>query len=68
MVEDVRSTLNNSRQSFELNVQDRFGQSIIADVFEPCDGELQTLQEAVDEAHNEQQFIRNLLDTLRVMI
>ena len=27
-----------------------------------------TLQEAVDEAHNEQQFIRNLLDTLRVMI
>lgn len=68
MVEDVRASLQNSRQAFEFNVQDHFGQSICEDVFDPYERELQALQEAVEEAHSEQQFIKNLLATLRVMI
>ena len=68
MVEDVRAHLSNSRTNFESNVRDNFGQSICQDVYEPFDEALATLSKAVDEAHDEQQVIENLLCTLRTII
>lgn len=68
MIEEVRSRLNACRNEFERNVQDSFGQKIRQDVYEPFDAELSAVERAIDEAHTEQQTIKNLLSTLRVII
>ena len=68
MVEDVIASLQNSRRAFEQNVRDEFGRSIDGDIYEPLDAELRALQDATDAAHAEQQAIRNLLGTLRMII
>ena len=68
MIDEVRARLNSSRNEFEHNVQDSFGQKICHDVYEPFDIELGIVERAIEEAHNEQQMIKNLLSTLRVII
>ncbi len=68
MIDEVRNHLAGCRNGFESNVKDFFGQKIRQDVFEPFDVELAAVQQAMEEAHNEQQAIKNLLSTLRAMV
>ena len=68
MIDEVRNHLNGCRNEFESNVQDSFGQKIRQDVFEPFDVELANIQQAIEEAHNEQQTIKNLLSALRAIV
>lgn len=68
MIDEVRARLDSCRNEFERNVQDSFGQKIRQDIYEPFDVELATVEQAIDEAHNEQQTIKNLLSALRAII
>ena len=68
MIEDVRAQLNGSRNEFENNVRDSFGEKICRDVYEPFDLQLAELEQAITAAHNEQQLIKNLLSTLRAIL
>ena len=68
MIDEVRNHLAGCHNTFESNVQDSFGQKIRQDVFEPFDVELANIQQAIEEAHNEQQTIKNLLSALRAIV
>ena len=68
MIDDVRAQLSNTRNEFERNVTDRFGQKICQDVYEPFDIELSIIEQEIEAAHNEQQIIKNLLNTLRAIV
>lgn len=68
MIDQVRARLGSCQNEFERNVQDSFGQKILQDIYEPFDVELSAVEQAIEEAHNEQQIIKNLLSTLRVIL
>lgn len=68
MIDEVRARLGSCRNEFERNVQDSFGQKICRDIYEPFDVELTSVGQAMEEAHNEQQAIKNLLSALRALV
>ena len=68
MIDEVRARLSSCRNEFERNVQDSFGQKIRQDIYEPFDVELGAVEQAIEEAHNEQQMIKNLLSALRAIV
>ena len=68
MIDEVRAQLSNSRNEFQNNVQDFFGQKITRDIYEPFEFELAEVEQAMATAHDKQQIIKNLLDTLRVIL
>lgn len=68
MINEVRAQLSNSRNEFQNNVRDCFGQKITQDVYEPFELELTEVEQAMLEAHDEQQIIKNLLNTLRMIL
>ena len=68
MIDEIRARLGSCRNEFERNVQDSFGQKIRQDIYEPLDMELAALEQAIEQAHNEQQTIKNLLSALRAII
>lgn len=68
MIDEVRTQLSNSRNEFQSNVQDFFGQKIMQDIYAPFELELAEVEQAMAEAHDEQQIIKNLLNTLRMIL
>ena len=68
MIDEVRAQLRNSRNEFQNNVQDFFGQKITQDIYEPFELELAQVEQAIATAHDEQQLIKNLLSTLRMIL
>ncbi len=68
MIDEVRAQLSNSRNEFQSNVQDFFGQKITHDIYEPFELELAQVEQAMAAAHDEQQIIKNLLNTLRIIL
>ena len=68
VIEDIRRSLQGSRDSFESNVQDTFGRTFCADVYEPLATELAGLQEDREHAKQEQAVIRDMLAALRLML
>lgn len=68
MIDEVRTQLSNSRNEFQSNVQDFFGQKITQDIYAPFELELAEVEQAMAEAHDEQQIIKNLLNTLRMIL
>ena len=68
MIDEVRSRLGSCQNEFERNVQDSFGQKIRQDIYAPFDMELAAVERAVEDAHNEQQTIKNLLNMLRAIV
>lgn len=68
MINEVRVQLSNSRNEFQNNVRDFFGQKITQDIYEPFELELAEVEQAMVEAHDEQQIIKNLLNTLRMIL
>ena len=68
LIEDIRRSLQGSRNSFESNVQDVFGRAFCEAVYEPLASELAGLQEDMGKAQQEQAVIRDMLAALRVML
>lgn len=68
MIDEVRAQLSNSRNEFQSNVQDFFGQKITSDIYEPFELELAQVEQAMVAARDEQQIIKNLLNTLRMIL
>lgn len=68
VIEDIRRSLQGSRDSFESNVQDVFGRAFCEDVYEPLATELAGLQEDMEYAKQEQAVIRDMLAALRLML
>ena len=68
MIDEARTQLSNSRNEFQRNVQDFFGQKITSDIYEPFELELAQVKQAMVVAHDEQQIIKNLLNTLRMIL
>lgn len=68
MIDEVRTQLSNSRNEFQSNVQDFFGQKIMQDIYASFELELAEVEQAMAEAHDEQQIIKNLLNTLRMIL
>ena len=68
MIDEVRAQLSNSRNEFQSNVQDFFGQKITSDIYEPFELELAQVEQAMATAHDEQQIIKNLLSALRIIL
>ena len=68
MIDEVRAQLSHSRNEFQANVQDFFGQKIRQDIYEPFELELAEVEQAMAAAHDEQQVIKNLLGALRVIL
>lgn len=66
--EEAETILQNSRQMFEANVQDSFGQSVLDEVYEPFGRDLRELSAAAEEAGREQQAVKTLLMELRMII
>lgn len=66
--DDLRSQMNMCRKHFDASVRDSFGRSIDEDVFDKCDTQYQSLQEAADEADNEKKGIEALLLELRLIL
>lgn len=68
MLDEVRAQLNHSRNEFQNNVRDFFGQKITQDIYEPFELELAQVEQAMATAHDEQQIIKNLLSALRIIL
>ena len=68
MIDEVRAQLSNSRNEFQNNVQDFFGQKITQDIYEPFELELAQIEQAIAAAYDEQQIIKNLLSALRMIL
>ena len=68
MIDEVRDQLRNSRNEFQSNVHDFFGEKITQEIYEPFENELAELDQSMAEAHDEQQIIKNLLDALRSIL
>lgn len=68
MIDEVMAQLSNSRNEFQSNVQDFFGQKITSDIYEPFELELAQVEQAMVAARDEQQIIKNLLNTLRMIL
>ena len=68
VIEEIRRSLQGSRDSFESNVQDVFGRAFCEDVYEPLAAELAGLQEDMEHAKQEQAVIRDMLTALRLML
>ncbi|MBR3746284.1 MAG: hypothetical protein IKN27_04915 [Selenomonadaceae bacterium] len=68
MIDEVRAQLSNSRNEFQNNVQDFFGQKITQDIYEPFELELAQVEQAIAAAYDEQQIIKNLLSALRMIL
>lgn len=68
MIDEAIDMLSNSRNTFEANVNDEFGRSIVADYYEPCHNEANGLREAIEEADREGRKIRDMLQQVRAMV
>jgi len=68
MFSEVRGALNSSKLTFLEKVNDSFGNSIINDVYEPFEKDLQNLSLAWDEAEAKNAEIMALLIQLRIII
>lgn len=68
MMDEIKMHFDGSRNEFERNVTDFFGRKIKEEIYDPFRLELVALEQAFDEAHTEQQVIKNLLDALRVIV
>jgi hypothetical protein len=60
--------LKNSKLIFSEKVNDRFGNSIVKDVYEPFEEDLQRLSFAWDEAEMKKAEIKALLMELRTIL
>jgi hypothetical protein len=68
MFSEVRSQLSSSKSTFSEKVNDSFGGTIVRDVYEPFEGDLQKLDFAWDEAEVKKMEIMTLLLELRTIL
>lgn len=68
MFSEVRGHLENSKSQFKEKINDSFGNSVVREVYEPVEGELQKLNFAWDEAEVRKMEIVTLLMELRTII
>jgi hypothetical protein len=68
MFSAVRGQLNNSKSIFLEKVNDSFGNSIVRDVYEPFEGDVQKLGFAWDEAEVKKIEVKTLLMELRTIL
>lgn len=68
MFSEARGRLNNSKSTFSEKIHDSFGNSIVKDVYEPLEGELQKMDFAWDEAEARKVEIKMILLELRTII
>ena len=68
MFSEVCGQLNNSKSIFSEKVNDSFGNSIVKDVYDPFEGDLQKLDFAWDEAEVKKMEVMTLLMELRTIL
>ena len=68
MFSEARGQLENSKSRFIEKINDSFGNSILTEVYEPIEGELQKLNLAWDEAEVRKIEILSKLVELRTII
>lgn len=68
MFSETRGKLNNSKSTFSEKVNDSFGNSIVRDVYNPFESDLQKLDFAWDEAEVKKMEIITLLIELRTIL
>lgn len=68
MFSEARGQLNNSKSQFIEKINDSFGNSIVKEVYEPIEGELQRLNFAWDEAEVKKMEIMAILMELRTIL
>lgn len=66
--DDVKFRLNNSKLNFSEKVNDSFGRSIVNDVYEPFELDLQKMSFAWEEAESRKKEIMTCLMNLRMII
>lgn len=68
MFSEAKGHLENSKSRFSEKINDSFGKSIIQDVYEPIESDLQKLSFAWDEAEVRRMEITALLVELRTIL
>lgn len=68
MFNEARGHLNNSKSQFVEKVNDNFSNSIVKEVFEPIECELQKLDFSWDEAEVKRIEIMSILMELRTIL
>ena len=68
MFSEAQGQLENSKSQFIEKINDNFGNSIVREVYEPIEGELQKMNFAWDEAEVRRMEIMSLLLELRTIL
>lgn len=68
MFSEAKGQLENSKSHFSKKINDSFGNSIVREVYDPIEGDLQKLSFAWDESEVRKMEIMALLMELRIIL
>ncbi len=68
MFDDIRKGLTADKEAFAEQVKDSFGQSVVSQVYEPCQRETALLAAAWEEAELQRREIMALTFELRTVV